>query len=275
MSARQKRVILLVVLAEIVLVAIALFPRAAQGDEPALLAQRVEQHLFSAQRSLSSDPAAAHAEVGAAAAQHAALASRLPASAYRATQVAQSALAAAQAAADTPNELAMAQARADYQTALLWAGYLATEAVLDSHGSASSAAVWLKLRSYKPSARYNIASSQATLAVEDLGAGRIQPDAALAIVRRDLDDTYRSLLADALEDCASAAERQFGVRAAEAAALSAGYYRILRAGFAAQAGAGRAAAADRAIADLRAAAAAADWPAVAQARAAVAAAIGV
>jgi hypothetical protein len=79
----------------------------------------------------------------------------------------------------------------------------------------------------------------------------------------------RALLVDALDTSASAAGQHFGVRAAEAAALAAGYYRILRPGFAAQAGADRAAAAERALSALRAAVSA-DWQAVPRTRAAAA-----
>ncbi len=238
----------------------------ASGDDPALLVQRIEQHLSDAQRALARDPAVARAQVEAAVAQHATLAPRLPRSAAGATKAAESALVAAQSAAISQDELAMIQARADYQTALLWAGYLATlDAVRSGQGRA--AATWLKLRAYRESTRFSPAATEATTAIEDLIGRRITPEHAAVIVQAELDGTYQALMIDAVEASATASFQGFRARAAEAATRAAGYSRILNAGFADPI------AADRAFADLRAAVVAADWPAVQRARAAIASAL--
>jgi hypothetical protein len=269
-----KHLLLLLALVELAVLFVVIRPGTKSDDDPALLAQRIQQQLFDAQLALARDPKAAQNSVGEATAQHAALAQRLPPSAFVAAQVASQALLAARSAAANPDELAMAQARADYQTALDWAGYLATLEAIRS-GGVASAETWLKLRSYKPSTRFNVSSSRATLAVQELAAGRMSSELALGQVQRDLDDSYRALLADALESCSTAARQAFVVRATESATLASGYYRILRAGVVAQAGAAQASAADSAFAGLRAAAIAADWPALERARSAIATALGV
>jgi hypothetical protein len=238
----------------------------SEGEDPALLTQRIEQRLFDAQRALARDPAAARAEVDAAVAQHATLAPRLPPSAAGAASVASEALAAAQSAATGGDELGLIQARADYQTALLWAGYLATLDAARS-GQGRAAATWLKLRAYRESSRFTPAASGATAAIEDLIAGRMTPQRAAAVVQEELEATYQALMVEAVEASATAAFQGYRPRAAEAAARAAGYYRILRSHFADPP------AADRAFADLRAAVVSADWPAVQRARAAVAAAL--
>jgi hypothetical protein len=238
----------------------------SDGEDPALLTQRIEQRLFEAQRALARGPAAARAEVDAAVAQHAALAPRLPASAATAASVASEALTAAQSAATGGHELGLIQARADYQTALLWAGYLATLDALRS-GQGRAAATWLKLRAYPHSSRLTPAPSGATAAIADLIGGRTTAEQAAVVVQEELDGTYQALLVDAVEASATATFQGYRPRAAEAAARAAGYYRILRASFA------NPETADRAFADLRAAVIAADWPAVQRARTAVAAAL--
>ena len=175
-------------------------------------------------------------------------------------------MAAAQSAAGARDELGLIQARADYQTAMLWAGYLATLDAARS-GQGRAAATWLKLRAYRQSSRFTPAASAATAAIEELIAGRTTPERAAAVVREELDGTYQALMVESVEASATASFQGYHTRAAEAAARAAGYYRILRAGFT------DSIAADRAFADLRAAVVAADWPAVQRARAAVAAAL--
>jgi hypothetical protein len=261
-----------VIVAWIVLIALGVLASCGQtsssgDDDPALVVQRIEQRLSDAQRALARDPAAARAAVDAAVAQHATLAPRLPSSAVGAASAADAALAAAQSAATAHDELALIQARADYQTALLWAGYLAT---LDAAraGQGRAAATWLKLRAYRESTRFSPATSDATVAIEDLIAGRTTPARAAAVVQAELDGTYQALMVDAVEASATASFQGFRARAAEAATRAAGYSRILRASFADPT------TADRAFADLRAAVIAADWPAVQRARAAIATALG-
>jgi hypothetical protein len=157
----------------------------------------------------------------------------------------------------------MIQARADYQTSLLWAGYLATlDAVRSGQGRA--AATWLKLRAYRESTRFSPAATDATTAIEGLIAGRTTPEHAAAVVQAELDRTYQALMVDAVEASATASFQGFRARAAEAATRAAGYARILRVSFADPI------AADRAFADLRAAVVAASWPAVQRARADIA-----
>jgi hypothetical protein len=238
----------------------------AAGEDPALLAQRIEQRLSNAQRAITTDPAVARAEIDAAVSQHAALAPRLPAAAASAASVADAALAAAQSATTAHDELALIQARADYQTALLWAGYLAALDAARS-GQGPAAAAWLKLRAYRPSSRRNPVASGATAAIEELMAGRTTPERAAAAVQAELDGTYQALMIEAVEASATAAFQGYRARAAEAATRAAGYYRILRHSFVDPL------AADRAFADLRAAVVAADWPAVQRARAEIATAL--
>jgi len=269
----RKRILILIVLIELGILAISLRPSAPQGDEPALIVQRIQLSLFEAQQSLATDPAMARTAVDAATAQHRSLAMRLPSSANSAAQAANGALADARAAVDANDAVALIQARADYQTALVWAGYLAT---LESTraGRGADATVWLKLRAYKPSSRLNPASSEATLAAADLASGRLTSAQATTAVRRDLDATYQVLLVDAVGTSVTMSFQGSRMRAVEAAVTAAGYYRILRAGFAAQSGAQRAASVDQAFADLRAAVVQADWPAVQRAQAVIAQSLG-
>ena len=274
MKLHSKQALLLVALIDLLVLLLIIRPGTRQAEDPALLAQRIQQQLFDAQLALPRDPNAAQTSVQAATTQHAMLTQQLPPSAFVAAQVANQALARADSAASTRDEPPLAQARADYQTALDWAGSVATLESIRA-GSADNAEIWLKLRSYKPSSRFNVASSSATQTIQEFAAGRVSSELALGTVQRELDTSYRTLLTDALEASSAAGKQGFVVRAAESATLAAGYYRILRADFLVQAGEDQANAADSAFVSLRNAANAGDWPALEHARAAIGASLGV
>jgi high-affinity iron transporter len=244
------------VIAIALLFLISALPAAAQNDDPVLAAQQIQRQLFDAQRQLANDPTGAHAAIEAIRAQHTAqFAAQLPAEADDAAQAAEQALIDAQTAAKNGDAIALTQARADYRTALAWAGYTATLTSVQS-GDAESAARWLKLREFKKSSRLNPPTASATRAVQMLAQGGLAPEQAATTIAADLDETYQTLMNGALQATIEATERQFQLRAAEEAALASGYFRILRSGFAERQGEASAAAVEQAFAALRTATAA-------------------
>jgi high-affinity iron transporter len=94
----------------------------------------------------------------------------------------------------------------------------------------------------------------ATVALDDLAAGRTRPAEAAATVRRDLVDTYDARLRTALDETLEAHQLGYDVRRAAMAARAEGLWRLVEGRFRNQRGAARAAEVSRAAAALSAAA---------------------
>ena len=131
----------------------------------------------------------------------------------------------ARAAADGDAE-ALAAARGTLRGALLRGAFAATLAAVRD-GDAEAARSWLLLREFRAATRLTRPGADATLAVEGLARGRIEPDAAAQAVAKDLLDAYQARQRDLLADADSAAERGLKVPLAESTAAAAAYWPIL------------------------------------------------
>ena len=96
-----------------------------------------------------------------------------------------------------------------------------------ARGDAASAKRWLLLREYRTSTRFTRPGAQATLALDQLGRGKIDAKAASQAVKKDLLDAYQARLRDLIVDARRGIEQDFPARRAEAAAQAAGYFAIL------------------------------------------------
>jgi high-affinity iron transporter len=128
---------------------------------------------------------------------------------------------------------AFAVARAQVWTALLAGGYAVVEQAV-ARGDAATAREWLGVREFRQATRFSRPDADATLALERLSRGEIEPAAALTRLHADLLDTYQARLGEALSNLSAAQSKGFTIRAAEHAALAQGYFEILSAVYAAQ-----------------------------------------
>ena len=122
------------------------------------------------------------------------------------------------------------------------------------NGDADGALAWLTLREYRRATRISLVRSAASDAVQRMAAGELAAEAAGAIVRDDLDDTYHARLQYAATGAVEAAERSLSVRAAESAGLISSYLTILGDDYADKMGAAARADLDVAVDRLAAAA---------------------
>jgi high-affinity iron transporter len=166
----------------------------------------------------------------------------------------------AEQALSAGDAVAFASARATLWTSLLQASYEELETAIQNN-DAVTAKRWLSLREFRQATRFSRPNSDATLAIKNLASGVVSPDEALAVVRADLLDTYQARLTEALGDVTAASKQNFAMRRAEAAALAAGYFSILKTAYAEQRGAEVTARAEQAFTTL---VAKADEPALAQ-----------
>ena len=164
------------------------------------------------------------------------------------------ALAQALRAARAGDELGLASAAGTARAGLLRGAYAATLAAVE-RGDADAARTWLLLRDFRTATRFTRPGADATVAVERLAAGRIDPRGARTAVAKDLLDAYQSRVRELLDEGAQAGQRGFGTRRAEAAGRAAGLWRILGGRYREDRGAGAADAAARAFAHLDRAAA--------------------
>ena len=100
------------------------------------------------------------------------------------------------------------------------------------------AVAWLALREYRRATRVTLVHSLASRAVEDLAAGSLGAEAAAAIVRDDLDDTYHARVGYAAGSALKAADRGLVIRAAESAGLIGSYLSMFGDDFVAKQGQG-------------------------------------
>ncbi len=123
--------------------------------------------------------------------------------------------------------VAFAAARATLWTGLLETSLQEVQRAIENN-DAESAKRWLSLREFRQATRFSRPNADATLAVKNFASGSLSQEETLAIVSADLLDTYQARLTEALSDVMAATKQEFSVRAAEASALAAGYFNILK-----------------------------------------------
>jgi high-affinity iron transporter len=175
------------------------------------------------------------------------------------------ALTDARAAVAHGDAAALAGARGATRAAIFRGAYAATLDAVD-RGDAAAARDWLLLREFRTATRFTRAGANATLAVERMGEGRLDPRRAHAAVAKDLLDAYQARLRELLDDAARGAERDLPVRRAEAAAQASGYFEILVDRYAEDRGTAAAESARHAYAELARTAVGQDTAAFAAAR---------
>ncbi|MDO8185187.1 FTR1 family protein [Conexibacter sp. JD483] len=201
---------------------------AATGDQPWRVVDDVRGELFEAQTALILEtPADAVRAVRRARQRYDGALSRTVAAADPdADRAIDAAFGDALRAAAADDEIALAAARGEIRAALFAGSYAVTvDAVQD--GDARTARSWLLLREFRTATRFTRPGGDATLAVRQLARRRIAPDAARAIVVKDLLDAYQGRLRELLDDAARGDERALPNRTAEASAQAAGYFGIL------------------------------------------------
>jgi high-affinity iron transporter len=135
-------------------------------------------------------------------------------------------LADAARAARKDDQPALAAARGTVRAALSHGAFVKTLAATAA-GDAATAREWLLLREYRTATRFTRPGASATLALDQLGRGKISAGAARDAVAKDLLDAYQSRLRDLLNDFERGVEQDLAVRKAEASAQAAGYFAIL------------------------------------------------
>lgn len=203
-------------------------PASARGEAGWEAADTVQKTISGAQLSLfSGDSAAAAAEIAAATETYNSVFSPLtgPQSAdYLAAG--KRALEAAADAAAKGDETRFVAAGASLQTALYGVGYQEALAALQ-RGDTATAGDWLLLREFREVSRFERLKSDSTLALADLGAGKIDAATARATVQVDLLDTYQARMDVALHDLRLSDTRTLASSRAQYAALAEGYFAIL------------------------------------------------
>ncbi|WP_407569323.1 FTR1 family protein [Deinococcus altitudinis] len=147
------------------------------------------------------------------------------------------------------DEQGFAAARAHAWTTLLGGSLKALEAAT-LKGDLNAAQAWLAVREYRSINRFTRLNADATVALGELGAGKIRPEAALVSVRSDLLDAYQARLSASLSDLKDDLSAGYKVRGAEQAALAQGYFALLAPAYAEQKGAAAAQAATATFAAL-------------------------
>ena len=227
---------------------------AAETLQPGQAAETIRAALADAQFALADDTATARESFARAQTVYAdsfadALATTTPA----ADQQVRSGLSAAEQAIGAGDPLAFAAARAQIWTALLAGGYTMTESAISS-GDGQAAQRWLQLREFRAATRFSRPDADATLAIDQLAAGKLSAEDAALALRADLLDTYQARLSEALHDAVEAERKGFATRQVEYAALAQGYFAIVAPAYQEQRGAEALAATKQALTDLTAAA---------------------
>ena len=132
-------------------------------------------------------------------------------------------------------------------------------------GDPAGAEAWLALREYRKATPVTLVHSAASRAVQDQAADLLAPEAAAAIVRDDLDDTYHARVRYAATDAMKAADHGLVIRPAESAGLIGAYLSMLGGDYTVKQGAAAWAELQATAGALEAAALAADGAAVREA----------
>lgn len=216
---------------------------------PGLLAQTIRSDLFDAQAALlGGDSTAAAAAVEAAKAA----ASRLAPSFISdptITRELTGELDRASQAVTRNDPIALALVHGQVWSTMVRGAFAETLAATES-ADVSTAARWLLLRDFRITTRFARPSGDATLAVNGLRSGAINPENASAVVRADLLDTYQARLESALNVLTNATPASLASSDAEAIGLAAGYWHLLSPSLADQLGPDARADADEVFATL-------------------------
>ena len=230
-----------------------LAPAPASAAPPWQAADEIRAELFSAQTDLLFDEPGESSVAAARRALAGPLERGLRADAPGELAEISASLAAAEAAFAAGDGTALAAARGRILSALRRGAYRVTVAAT-ARGDAATADSWLLIRDFRQATRFTRPGVDATAALGELASGEMSPADATVQVRKDLLDAYQVRLAGNLDDALQAAERGFGDRLAETAAIARGYWLIIAAEYREQRGA---AAARRTTSDFAALAAAA------------------
>src|SRR3954468_2711991 len=194
------------------------------GATPWQSADRVVDRLFEAQTELVlSGPAAASRDVAQA---RAAYRGELRDGMGAVDPVVREALADAARAVRRDDQPGLAAARGTVRAALFRGAFAKTLGAAGG-GDAATAKQWLLVREYRTATRFTRPGASATLALDQLGRGKIAAPAARAAVAKDLLDAYQARLRDLLADARRGIDQDLAVRRAEASAQAAGYFAIL------------------------------------------------
>jgi high-affinity iron transporter len=249
------RLVLLVTLLASAAVAVTASVAARSTDpaNPAVAGQTIRAAMFDAEAALlAGDATTAAAKVASAEEAARALLPALTADPAAHRDITDAFAAAADAVArDDSRVLAIAHGR-------LWAtmarGACAETIAAITAGDTERAAAWLLLRDFRPTTQFARPSADATLAVQRLRQGEIQPAEAVEAIRADLLDTYQSRLEAALDAVAGTPPTTLSAGQAEAVGEITGYWPLLAPALTTQQGDDARAAADRTFAALLAAA---------------------
>jgi high-affinity iron transporter len=203
------------------------FPAAA-GAAPWEDAGRVTDGLFDAQTELVLDgPSAAVKDVSRARGAFSGdLRDTLREAAPAADRAVVRGLRDAARAAREGDQAGLASARGSIRAGLFRGAYsVTTEAA--ARADAATAKRWLLLREYRTATRFTRPGAHATLALDQLGRGKISAKEAEQAVAKDLLDAYQARLRELLADARRGIEQDLPARRAEAAAQAAGYFAIL------------------------------------------------
>ncbi|MEZ5075836.1 MAG: FTR1 family protein [Solirubrobacterales bacterium] len=161
----------------------------------------------------------------------------------------------AQAAAASGDEVALGAATGKV-IATLRRGAMAVAIATAREGKPAEARTWLQIRDFRKTTRFTRPGVTATEALERLESGEIDRHEAVVQIEKDLLDTFQARLKTNLDEAGQAAERGFGGRFAETAAIVAGYWAALAAEYGEQRDEAERAGTDRDLETLAAAAAA-------------------
>ncbi len=168
-------------------------------------------------------------------------------------------LAAARQSGAASDEVGLAAARGRIVAALR-RGALAVAVAAARRGDAAEASAWLQIREFRQTTRFTRPGVDATAAVQELAAGESSPHETVVQIEKDLLDAFQARLFTNLGEAAQAAERGFGGRFAETAAIVDGYWQAIAPEYGEQRGDDEQRATSRDFAALAAAGAAADRP---------------
>jgi high-affinity iron transporter len=166
----------------------------------------------------------------------------------------ESSLAAARRAGASRDEVGLAAARGRIVAALR-RGALAVAVAAALRGDAAEARAWLQIREFRQTTRFTRPGVDATAAVDALAAGEGSPRETAVQIEKDLLDAFQARLFTNLDEASQAAERGFGGRFAETAAIAHGYWLAIAAEYGEQRSQEEARATDRDFTALAAAAA--------------------
>ncbi|HEY5709242.1 MAG TPA: FTR1 family protein [Solirubrobacterales bacterium] len=166
----------------------------------------------------------------------------------------ESSLAAARRAGASRDEVGLAAARGRIVAALR-RGALAVAVAAALRGDAAAARAWLQIREFRQTTRFTRPGVDATAAVDVLAGGEGSPHGTAVQIEKDLLDAFQARLFTNLDEAAQAAERGFGGRFAETAAIAHGYWLAIAAEYGEQRSQEEARATDRDFTALAAAAA--------------------